>query len=93
MAGRVLLFMGLPLLAGLATSPLFYYLKKIRGLDIPLAAVYGASTFFFIAAAAGITYGITSASWDPARPGSALGWTEFRANLPVLIERIRRGRS
>lgn len=35
----------------------------------------------------GITYGIVSTSWDPTRDGSLLGWEEFKANLPVLLNR------
>ncbi len=33
----------------------------------------------------GITYGAMSSSWDPAREGSALGWTELQANLAILL--------
>lgn len=35
----------------------------------------------------GITYGAMSASWDPAREGSALGWTELQANLAILLNK------
>ena len=37
----------------------------------------------------GISYGILSASWDPMRDGSKLGFTEFKANLPLIIDRVR----
>ena len=36
-------------------SPFFYYLKVVKGMDVPLTAVYTASSLSFIAAAAGIT--------------------------------------
>ena len=31
-----------------------------------------------------------AASWDPRREGSLLGWTEFQANVPLLLDRFRR---
>lgn len=34
-----------------------------------------------------------AASWDPRREGSLLGWTEFQANLPILLDRFRRNDS
>lgn len=41
----------------------------------------------FLPMRTGITYGALSASWDPTREGSLLGWTEFRANLPLFLSR------
>jgi hypothetical protein len=32
-----------------------------------------------------------SASWDPAREGSLLGWNEARRNWPVFWESFRGG--
>ena len=32
-----------------------------------------------------------AASWDPRREGSLLGWTEFQANVPLLMDRFRSG--
>lgn len=37
----------------------------------------------------GISYGILSTSWDPRREGSASGVTEFKANLPIVLDRFR----
>lgn len=31
-----------------------------------------------------------AASWDPRREGSLLGWTELKANLPLLLDRFKR---
>ena len=34
---------------------------------------------------------VAAASWDPRREGSLLGWTEFQANVPLLMDRFRSG--
>ena len=60
-----------------------------RHVDLPMAAVYGVQFLTFGGGLFGISYGILSASWDPRLEGSRLGWTEFRANLPLIIERMR----
>lgn len=31
-----------------------------------------------------------AASWDPRREGSLLGWTEFQANVPLLLDRFNK---
>ncbi|CAA6669531.1 unnamed protein product [Spirodela intermedia] len=36
-------------------------------------------------------YGIVSASWDPLREGSLLGWNEAQRNWPVFWQSIFRG--
>jgi hypothetical protein len=45
----------------------------------------------FACAAAGISYGILSVSWNPSQEGSALGWKEAQANWPVFWELLRNG--
>ncbi|PNX73852.1 protein PAM68 chloroplastic-like [Trifolium pratense] len=37
----------------------------------------------------GVSYGIVSASWDPLREGSFLGWTEAQKNWPVFWQSLR----
>eukprot|EP01023_Acetabularia_acetabulum_P022719 TRINITY_DN22307_c0_g1_i2.p3 TRINITY_DN22307_c0_g1~~TRINITY_DN22307_c0_g1_i2.p3 ORF type:complete len:124 (+),score=6.94 TRINITY_DN22307_c0_g1_i2:108-479(+) len=90
MLKRILIFSGLPVFLGFMLYPLFYYLKVVQHLDIPMWAVYVTQLFTFGGGALGITYGVMSASWDASRDGSLLGWTEFRANLPVILERFKR---
>jgi hypothetical protein len=92
MMRRVGASVGLPLALGLAFFPAFYYLKKVAKVDVPSFIPYGLSFVFFGAALAGVSYGIVSASWDPAREGSLLGWNEARRNWPVFWESFR-GRS
>lgn len=89
MMRRVGASVGLPLALGLGFFPAFYYLKKVAKVDVPTFIPYGLSFVFFGAALAGISYGIVSASWDPNREGSWLGWNEARRNWPVFWESFR----
>jgi len=89
MMRRVGASVGIPLALGLAFFPAFYYLKKVAKVDVPSFIPYGLSFVFFGAALAGVSYGIVSASWDPAREGSLLGWNEARRNWSVFWESFR----
>ncbi|KAI7843214.1 hypothetical protein COHA_003194 [Chlorella ohadii] len=90
MLKRVILFMGVPVFGGILLFPFFYYLKVKAGVDLPNWVAYLTSSITFGGGLLGITYGIMSASWDPRREGTLLGWTEFQANLPLLLDRFRR---
>ncbi|KAF8667806.1 hypothetical protein HU200_052617 [Digitaria exilis] len=92
MMRRVGLSVGLPLALGVGFFPVFYYLKAVRKVDVPTWIPFGVSFIFFGAALLGVSYGIVSASWDPAREGSLLGWNEARRNWPVFWDSLR-GRS
>lgn len=35
----------------------------------------------------GVSYGFVSASWDPDREGSALGYDEAKKNVPALLNK------
>ena len=61
--------------------------KVVAKLEFPLWIVYVSQAGLFGGGLMGITYGVLSTSWDPRREGSFWGWTEFRANLGVLLER------
>jgi hypothetical protein len=43
----------------------------------------------FGSAGAGITYGVLSASWDPLREGSLLGWKEAQLNWPAFWQTLQ----
>jgi hypothetical protein len=86
--GRIVLFSGLPLLAGFASGPLAYYWKASGKGDLPKELLYTSGTAIFALAAAGISYGVLSASWDPRKAGSALGIDEFRSNLPIVLDKL-----
>lgn len=87
---RMVTFAGVPIVAGLALLPAFYYLKKVAGVDLPNWVVYAVQSVAWGGGLLGITYGIVSSSWDPNREGSALGWDEAKANLGALVERGQR---
>ncbi|EFN56986.1 hypothetical protein CHLNCDRAFT_143598 [Chlorella variabilis] len=91
MLRRVILFMGTPVFGGILLFPFFYWLKIKQGVDLPNWVAYLSSSLTFGGGLLGISYGIMSASWDPRREGSLLGWTEFQANVPLLLDRFKRG--
>ncbi|EFJ45609.1 hypothetical protein VOLCADRAFT_105894 [Volvox carteri f. nagariensis] len=84
---RILVCTGVPVFTGMALFPLFYWLRVVQDIDYPLWIVYIAQVLTFGGGLLGITYGALSASWDPSREGSALGWTELQANLAILLNR------
>merc|ERR1711976_4909 len=89
MLTRIIIFAGVPVFTGFLMFPAFYYLKVVQDIDLPTWVVYIATGLAFGGGLAGISYGVLSASWDPRRKGSALGLTEFKANLPILMEQMR----
>ena len=86
--GRIVAFSGLPLLLGFASGPLAYYYKLSGKGELPKELLYTLGTATFALAAAGISYGVLSASWDPRKAGSALGVDEFRSNLPIVLDKL-----
>eukprot|EP01025_Chloroclados_australasicus_P025755 TRINITY_DN2567_c0_g1_i21.p5 TRINITY_DN2567_c0_g1~~TRINITY_DN2567_c0_g1_i21.p5 ORF type:complete len:129 (+),score=19.37 TRINITY_DN2567_c0_g1_i21:276-662(+) len=90
MLKRIFIFTGIPVLLGFLLYPAFYYLKVVMKVDVPMWSVYITQLFTFGGGALGITYGVMSTSWDVNREGSFLGWTEFRANLPQLMDRFKK---
>lgn len=86
--GRIVRFSGVPLLLGFASGPLAYYYKVSGKGELPKELLYTSGTLVFALAAAGISYGVLSASWDPRKPGSALGVEEFTTNLPIILDKF-----
>lgn len=88
---RILLFTGVPLFIGIALLPLFYVIRvhkdDLGGFELPMWVVYISQLITFGGALLGISYGVLSTSWDPYREGSFWGWTEVKANLPLLLNR------
>lgn len=89
MLKRIIVFAGLPVFLGLTLLPLFYYLKVKQDIDLPSWVVYSIQSVTWGGGLAGISYGLLSASWEPRREGSALGWQEFQSNLPLVMDRFR----
>ncbi|KAL2653062.1 hypothetical protein R1flu_021190 [Riccia fluitans] len=89
MLKRISLTVGVPLAVGVLFFPLYYYLKVVKKVDVPEWLPLLTSMLTFGLAGLGITYGVLSASWDPAREGSLLGWKEAQLNWPVFLETIQ----
>ncbi|KAL3141687.1 hypothetical protein ABBQ32_004374 [Trebouxia sp. C0010 RCD-2024] len=89
MLKRIIAFSGIPVFVGFSLFPFFYFLKVTQHVDLPMSVVYIVQLLTFGGGFFGITYGILSASWDPLREGSTLGFTEFKANLPLILDRIK----
>jgi len=88
MLKRISIFSGVPLLLGFTTGPTFYALKVFAHVDVAPWQFFFVSTATFGAALVGITYGVMSASWEPAREGTFWGVEEIRANIPVLLQNV-----
>ncbi|PIN24759.1 hypothetical protein CDL12_02504 [Handroanthus impetiginosus] len=88
MMNRMGFSVGIPLFIGLLFFPFFYYLKVGLKIDVPTWVPFIVSFFFFGTALLGVSYGIVSASWDPLREGSLLGWNEAQKNWPVFWQSI-----
>ncbi|KAH6783491.1 PAM68-like protein [Perilla frutescens var. hirtella] len=88
MMSRMALSVGIPLFIGVLFFPFFYYLKVGLKIDVPTWVPFIVSFVFFGTALLGVSYGIVSASWDPLREGSLLGWNEARNNWPVFWDSI-----
>ncbi|XP_024359957.1 uncharacterized protein [Physcomitrium patens] len=89
MLKRIAFTVGIPFAIGVAFFVLYYYLKAVKKVDIPEWLPLFTSFLTFGSAGAGITYGVLSASWDPKREGSLLGWKEAQLNWPVFWDTFR----
>ncbi|KAL3679118.1 hypothetical protein R1sor_022074 [Riccia sorocarpa] len=89
MLKRISLTVGAPLAVGVLFFPLYYYLKVVKKVDVPEWLPLLTSMLTFGIAGLGISYGVLSASWDPAREGSLLGWREAQLNWPVFLETVQ----
>jgi hypothetical protein len=88
MARRVVVFTGLPSLAGMGVFVGSYVLVTRGIADIPPGLTLTGSGLFFILGLVGLSVGVLTASWDP-EPGSLLGFENFRPNVQRIRESIR----
>ena len=92
MLRRMVAFAGAPAAVALSALPLARHLESSGALDIRAWQALLFTGALFAASIAGVTYGAVSASWDPARAGSLLGWSEAKVNVPAFLNRNKRSR-
>ncbi|KAJ4773806.1 PAM68-like protein (DUF3464) [Rhynchospora pubera] len=94
MLQRIAIAVGLPI--GLGMSMIFIIDKAVKeqGLEFPAWAALFIVLVSFGTGSLGMAYGTLSASWDPDKEGSFLGFEQIQKNWPVLwkeeLEKERR---
>jgi hypothetical protein len=86
MARRMAFFCGVPSFLGMMTFIGSYVLIQNYGVEIPPVVTLGVSLGFFALGFVGLSYGLFSASWDEARVGGILGFTELKSNWSKMRE-------
>ncbi|MEB3292304.1 MAG: PAM68 family protein [Synechococcales bacterium] len=86
MARRMAFFCGIPTLLGMSSFVVSYYVVTQLHYKLPSTVVLLVSLGFFGLGVLGLTYGIFSASWEEATPGSLLGMEEFRTNFQRMMQ-------
>ncbi|OCR02675.1 hypothetical protein BCD67_15950 [Oscillatoriales cyanobacterium USR001] len=81
MIRRMGIFCGIPTALGILIFFASYLAVSKGGIPLPTSAVVILSMGFFGLGVLGLSYGLLSASWDEASPGSKLGWEEFSINF------------
>lgn len=89
MGRRMAFFCGLPSSLGMITFVVSYIIVSQKWFDLPNAAVVLVSMGFFGLGVLGLSYGVLSASWDEAVPGSLLGVSEFSTNVGRMVKAWR----
>jgi len=92
MGKRMLPFVGIPLFGGMGSFVAFWYFATYRDLEFQPALVAATTIALLVFGLLGITYSMMSASWDPEREGSALGFDEFGRNVNNLKEGLSRSK-
>ncbi|KAA8539963.1 hypothetical protein F0562_026655 [Nyssa sinensis] len=77
---RILSYVGVPLITGIAFLQVFGIVKEQNLWDVPLWLPALTTFITFGASALGIAYGTLSTSWDPEKKGSVLGFEEAQKN-------------
>jgi hypothetical protein len=92
MAKRMAIFCGVPTVLGLSTFPISYFVVFQNGIELPNVAVLLTSLGCLGLGVLGLSYGVLSASWDEALPGTKVGWQEFQLNCGRMVENFKAGR-
>ncbi|CAK9176916.1 unnamed protein product [Ilex paraguariensis] len=77
---RILIYVGVPLVTGLAFLQMFNVVKEQHLWDVPVWLPFLTTFVTFGASTLGIAYGTLSTSWDPEKKGSVLGFEEAQEN-------------
>ncbi|KAJ8554380.1 hypothetical protein K7X08_025058 [Anisodus acutangulus] len=75
--GRILFYVGAPLIGGVILLQIFDIVKQQKLLDLPIWLPFFTTFITFGASALGAAYGTLSASWDPEKQGSLIGLEEL----------------
>lgn len=95
MARRIGVATGVPSVLGMGVFIGSYLLVSRGILDVPPVVTLASSGGLFLLGVLGLTYGVLSASWEPA-PGSLLGTEQIGINIARMkasIRAIRQGGS
>jgi len=92
MGQRMLPFVGLPLLGGMGTFVGFWYFSTYKDVELEPSAVAASTILWLVVSLGGITYSMLSASWDPERKGSALGFDEVQRNMNNIRTGLERSK-
>ena len=88
MARRVLVFTGLPSLAGMGVFVGSYVLVTRGMAEIPPGVTLVTSGLCFLLGLVGLSFGVLTSSWE-IQAGSLLGLEHFRPNLKRMRDSIR----
>ncbi|XP_059629162.1 uncharacterized protein PAM68-like [Cornus florida] len=80
MVVRILVYVGVPLVSGIAMLQVFDIVKEQHVWDVPLWLPFFTTFVTFGASTLGVAYGTLSTSWDPEKKGSLLGFEEAQTN-------------
>ncbi|XP_055826736.1 uncharacterized protein PAM68-like [Solanum dulcamara] len=78
--GRILFYVGAPLVGGVILLQIIDIIKQQKLLDLPIWLPFLTTFITFGASALGAAYGTLSASWDPEKQGSFIGLEEAQKN-------------
>ncbi|KAF6001356.1 hypothetical protein F1559_003709 [Cyanidiococcus yangmingshanensis] len=92
MQRRMVVFAGVPFLLGISAFGVFFLLKYRYDIVVIPPVVGYATLGLFGLSLIGLTYGIMSASWDPGRVGTPLGWEEAQRNFLNTVDGFWRAR-
>ena len=93
MTGRMIPFVGLPLLGAVGSFGYFYYSALKLDQQYSTMLVASVTVFWLVVGLLGITYSLFSADWDDTDdPKGGLGRDNFKTNLGWVKEGVGKGR-